>query len=183
MIRYTGYIAVLLFAATIPLANWLIGNVGVQFEPHGPHMVPVGFGLLAPSGVLVVGAALVLRDIVHERLGAAWALAAIAVGAVLSWFLSDPFLVVASVAAFVLAELSDFAIYTPLRKKQLTIAVLASGTVGAVVDSAVFLWIAFGSLAFIEGQVIGKLWMTLAATLALVLLRTFRTRPALQVAA
>ena len=160
---FIGAIALLLFAATIPLANWLIGSVGVQFDPHGPHMVSVGFGLMAPSGVLVVGAALVLRDIVHERLGAVWALVAIAVGAVLSWFLSDPFLVVASVAAFVLAELADFAIYAPLRKRQLTLAVLASGVVGAVVDSAVFLWVAFGSLAFIEGQIVGKLWMTLFA--------------------
>lgn len=167
MSRFSGFLAFLLFAATIPLANWLIGNIGVQFEPHGPHMVPVGFGLLAPSGVLVVGAALVLRDIVHERLGAIFALGAIAVGAVLSWFLSDPFLVVASVSAFVLAELADFAVYAPLRKKQLTLAVLASGVVGAVIDSAVFLWVAFGSLAFVEGQIVGKLWMTLAAALVL----------------
>jgi len=177
-----GYIAFILFAATIPLANWLIGNFGVQFEPHGPHMVPVGFGLLAPSGVLVVGAALVLRDIVHERLGAVWALAAIAVGAVLSWFLSDPFLVVASVTAFVLAELADFTVYAPLREKHLTLAVLASGVVGAVVDSAVFLWIAFGSLAFIEGQIVGKLWMTLLAALILFSVRNFRKTGA-QVAA
>jgi uncharacterized PurR-regulated membrane protein YhhQ (DUF165 family) len=172
-----GYLAFALFALTIPLANWLIGNVGTMCIPNGPCMVPVDFGLfglMAPSGVLVVGAALVLRDVVHERLGAIWALAAIAVGAVLSAFLSAPALVVASVAAFTLAELADFAVYTPLRKRNLTAAVLASGTVGAVIDSAVFLWLAFGSLAFIEGQIVGKLWMTVAATGIIIMMRKRR---------
>lgn len=172
--RVLGYAAVVLFALTIPLANWLIGNFGTMCVPNGPCMVPVDFGtfgLMAPSGVLVVGAALVLRDIVHERLGAWWALGAIVVGAALSATLAPQALVVASVAAFVLAELADFAVYAPLRRRNLTVAVLASGVVGAVVDSAVFLWLAFGSLAFIEGQVVGKLWMSVAAAVALHLMR------------
>lgn len=179
-----GYLAFALFALTIPFANWLIENVGTMCIPNGPCMVPVDlglFGLMAPSGVLVVGAALVLRDVVHERLGALWALGAIAVGAVLSAFLSPPALVVASVAAFTLAELADFTVYAPLRKRNLTMAVLASGALGAAIDSAVFLWLAFGSLAFIEGQVVGKLWMTLLAVLALNFVRsrhaTLKDRP------
>jgi len=167
-----GYIAFALFALTVPAANWLIGNVGTYCIPQGPCVIPVGFGFDAPSGVLVVGAALVLRDIVHEKLGALWALAAILLGAVLSAFFAAPALLLASTAAFLLAELADFAVYAPLRKKNLTAAVLASGLAGAVIDSAVFLWLAFGSLAFIEGQIIGKLWMSLAA--AIVLLATRR---------
>lgn len=130
-------------------------------------MVPVGFGFFAPSGVLMVGAALVLRDIVHERLGGYAALAAIGLGACLSYFLAAPSLVIASTLAFVLAELADFAVYSPLRKRRLGLAVFASGAVGAVVDSAVFLWLAFSSLAFIEGQILGKIWMSLAAFLIL----------------
>lgn len=165
-----GYLAFALFALTIPAANWLIGNVGTCI-PNGPCLIPVGFGLEAPSGVLVVGAALVLRDIVHERLGALWALGAIAVGAVLSALLAPAALVVASVAAFALAELADFAVYTPLRRKQLTLAVLLSGLVGAVIDSAVFLWLAFGSFAFIEGQIVGKVWMSLIAAGVLLAMR------------
>jgi uncharacterized PurR-regulated membrane protein YhhQ (DUF165 family) len=166
-----GPAAFILFSATIPAANWLIGNVGVQFGPNEPHMIPVGLGLMAPSGVLMIGAALVLRDIVHERLGASWALAAIALGGILSWWFAPPALVIASVLAFSLSELADFAVYTPLRKRQLGPAVLASGVVGSVIDSAVFLWLAFGSLAFIEGQIVGKLWMSLAAFVVLVALR------------
>lgn len=170
-----GKAAFILFASTIPAANWLIGNVGVQFAPGEPHLIPVGFGLMAPSGVLMVGAALVLRDIVHERLGPVAALAAIAVGAVLSAFLAPPALVVASVAAFALAELADFAVYAPLRRKRLGLAVLASGVVGALIDSAVFLWLAFGSLWHIEGQILGKFWMSAVAFAVLVVMRAART--------
>jgi uncharacterized PurR-regulated membrane protein YhhQ (DUF165 family) len=171
-----GYAAFVLFAATIPAANWLIGNVGTECIPNGPCLIPVGFGLMAPSGVLMIGAALVLRDVVHERLGAVWALAAILVGGLLSIIFASPALVIASVLAFVLAELADFAVYAPLRRKHLTLAVLASGLVGAVVDSAVFLWIAFGSISLIEGQVLGKVWMTLAA--AILLSAAHAARPA-----
>ena len=46
-------------------------------------------------------------------------------------------------------------------------AVLASGAVGAVADSAAFLWLAFGSLEFMGGQLVGKLWMTLAVAAVL----------------
>ena len=169
-----GYIAFALFAATIPAANWLIGNLGTDCIPNGPCLVPVGFGLMAPSGVLMVGAALVLRDVVHERLGALWAIAAIVVGAALSAMLAPPALVIASMAAFMLAEGADFAVYTPLRKRHLAWAVLLSGVVGAVIDSAVFLWLAFGSLMLIEGQILGKVWMSLAAGAALLAVRRLR---------
>jgi uncharacterized PurR-regulated membrane protein YhhQ (DUF165 family) len=155
-------VAIVAFAATIPAANWMIGNVG-QCIPNRPCLLPVGFGLSAPSGVLMVGAALVLRDMVQEVAGVKGALIAIALGAVLSWFVASPSLVVASVLAFTLAELADLGVYTPLRQKRMWLAVLLSGFVGSAIDSAVFLWIAFGSLDFIAGQVVGKMWMTLLA--------------------
>lgn len=159
------------FAATVPAANWLIGNVGTECIPQGPCLIPVGFGLHAPSGVLMIGAALVLRDMVHEAGGLRAAFLAITIGAVLSWFLAPPALVVASVAAFMLAELADLSVYAPLRKQRLVLAVLASGLVGSFVDSAVFLWLAFGSLDFMAGQVLGKLWMSLAAAAVLMMVQ------------
>jgi uncharacterized PurR-regulated membrane protein YhhQ (DUF165 family) len=158
------------FAATIPAANWMIGNVG-ECIPQGPCLIPVGFGLHAPSGVLLVGLALVLRDWVHEAGGAKAALAAIGVGGLVSWLFAPPALVLASVLAFVIAELADLAVYAPLRAKRLWLAVLLSGIVGAAVDSAVFLSVAFGSLEFIAGQIIGKLWMTLIAAVVLAISR------------
>jgi hypothetical protein len=73
-----NWLAVLAFLATIPAANWLIGNVG-ECVPGGPCLVPVGFGLMAPSGVFAIGAALVFRDAVHEALGWRGAMVAILV--------------------------------------------------------------------------------------------------------
>lgn len=165
-----GYIAVAAYAATIPVANWMIGNVG-ECSLHGPCLVPVGFGLMAPSGVLMIGAALVLRDAVHSLLGGKWAVAAILAGAALSFQFSPPALVMASVLAFLLSELADFAVYAPLRHKRLVAAVAISGIVGAAIDSAVFLWMAFGSVEFIAGQIVGKLWMTAFAIVAIGIIR------------
>lgn len=172
-----GYIALAAFAATIPAANWMIGHVG-DCIPGGPCLVPVGFGLSAPSGVLMVGAALVLRDIVHEQLSGRWALIAVLLGGMISAVFAPPALALASVAAFVLAELADLAVYAPLRKKRVWLAVLASGAAGAVVDSAVFLGLAFGSLAFIEGQIVGKLWMSLLGAAILIGWRKYAARAA-----
>jgi hypothetical protein len=42
-------------------------------------------------------------------------------------------------------------------------AVLLSSMAGLVVDSLIFLWLAFGSLNFLAGQIIGKAWMVLFA--------------------
>lgn len=169
-----GYLALASFALTIPAANWLIGNVGTECIPDGPCLIPVGFGLMAPSGVLMIGLALVLRDAVHRYLGAAWAVAAILVGAVLSALVAPPALVVASTAAFLLSETADLLVYAPLYRRRLIAAVVASGIVGSVIDSAVFLWLAFGSFDFIAGQVVGKAWMTLLAVPLILIARRNR---------
>ena len=119
--------------------------------------------MMAPSGISMIGIALVLRDLVQRRLGRLPALMAIVAGAVLSGALAPPQLVVASTAAFFLSELADFAVFTPLQKRGLVLAVLASAVVGLIADSILFLYLAFGSLEFLEGQVLGKVCMVLLA--------------------
>ena len=166
-----GFIALALFALTIPAANWLIGNAGAVCVPNGPCLVPVWPGVMAPSGVLMVGLALVLRDIVQRRLGPLAGLGAIAVGTLISAMLAPPAIVLASVAAFLLSELADFAVYTPLQRRRFVTAVFASSVIGLVVDSLVFLHLAFGSLDFLAGQIIGKTWMVLFALPLMILLR------------
>ena len=159
--RDEGIVFLVLFALTIPAANWLIGHVGTVCQPARPCLVPVAPGLMAPSGVIMAGAALVLRDLVQRRLGASTSSLAILAGAVLSAMLAPPALVVASAAAFLLSEFADLAVYTPLVRRGLVVAVVASSVVGLVVDSIVFLWLAFGSLDFLLGQIVGKAWMVL----------------------
>src|ERR1700694_1407194 len=85
--RTEGLIFLVLFGLTIPAANWLIGNVGTICVPRGPCLVPVAPGILAPSGVLMIGLALVLRDLVQRRLGLGWSVGAILGGAALSGLL------------------------------------------------------------------------------------------------
>ncbi len=123
-------------------------------------VVPVGFGLLAPAGVYCAGLAFTARDLVQEHLGRRWTVAAILIGAALSSLLS-PSLALASGAAFLASELADFVVYTPLAHRHWLWAVFASNTVGTVVDSVLFLALAFGSLQFLPGQVVGKTWVTL----------------------
>ena len=174
--RLEGYICLALFALCIPAANWIILNVGTMCRPGGPCLIPVGFkldgaALLAPSAVLVVGLAFVLRDLVQRRLGVGWSAGAVVAGAALSALLPPPQLVIASGVAFLLSEMADLAVYTPLQKRRLVLAVLASSLVGLVVDSAIFLYLAFGSLDYLWGQVVGKTWMVLAALPLIVWLR------------
>jgi uncharacterized PurR-regulated membrane protein YhhQ (DUF165 family) len=170
-----GIIFLVLFCLTIPAANWMIGHVGTLCVAKGPCVVPVAPGIMAPSGVLMIGAALVLRDLVQRRLGVEFGLAAIVAGAALSAALAPAALVLASAVAFLLSEFADFAVYTPLARRRLVTAVVASSAVGMVIDSLVFLWLAFGSLEFLEGQIIGKAWMVL---LALPLVTWLRRRDA-----
>src|SRR5919107_999417 len=146
-----------LFTLTIPAANWMIGHVGTTCVPNGPCLIPVAPGLTAPSAVVV------LRDLVQRRLGARAAVAAVVVGAALSALLAPAQIVVASTAAFLLSELADFAVYTPLQRRRFVLAVLLSSLAGLVVDSAIFLYLAFGSLDFLLGQIVGKAWMVILA--------------------
>lgn len=182
-IKSEGFIYLIAFTLCIPAANWMLGNVGTVCPPDGPCLLPVGFGLMAPSGVLLAGLALVLRDLVQRRLGKAWSLIAILIGAALSWWLAPPALVVASALAFLLSELVDFAVYTPLQERRLVLAVVASSMVGLVVDSMVFLYLAFGSLDFIAGQIVGKSWMVLLAIPVIWLIRESDTRRGIRAAA
>ena len=157
-------ITILAYLATIPIANWLINNVGTQYAPNTPHTIPVGFGYSAPSGVLMMGLALVLRDYVQQQFGHRITLGAIAIGIALSYAV-NPAVATASAVAFAVSELADLAIFTRIRKQSLSLAVIASGIVGGIIDSFLFLQIAFKSTQFWQGQVIGKSLMAIAAGL------------------
>lgn len=166
--RTLGWITLAAFVATVFAANLAITLIGI---------VPVGFGLMAPAGVYFAGLAFSLRDALQETLGRRWVIVAIVLGALISAGLSAQ-LALASGLAFLFSELADFAVYTPLRRRSWLGAVVASNTVGVIVDSALFLWLAFGSLEFLAGQIVGKLWMTGLAVALIFAWRRTRTRTA-----
>lgn len=166
-----GLAAVAAYVGTLFAANWFLAHVGRAELPGGPHTIPVGFGVRAPSGVLWIGVALTLRDVVQATLGRRAVVAAILAGAALSYTVAPAF-ALASAVAFLVSETFDLLVYTPLAERgRWFAAVGASNTVGAVVDSLLFLALAFGSVALLPGQVLGKLWATLAALLVLPLVR------------
>lgn len=170
MRKYEGTMYFVGFIGSIWIANWLVTHWGTVRFGDGPWLIPVWPGSLtptgnpiyAPSGVLAIGVGFTLRDLVQRRLGIKIAVLAIVAGALLSATL-DPSLALATGVAFLLAETFDLVVYTPLQRRHLIGAVVASNLVGIVVDSIVFLTIAFGSLSLLQGQVIGKAWMTLLA--------------------
>lgn len=172
---YGAILTAALYLASIVAANYAITHIGSQPFPGGPHVLPVGFGLTAPSGVYVVGVTLVLRDIVQRQSGK-WATFLLILAAAAATWLISPSLALASTAAFLASELVDFAIYTSLERRTFYGAILASNAASIVVDSALFLWLAFGSLAFIEGQIVGKAIATLAAVAVLALIRGHHSR-------
>ena len=146
--------AVVAFIATVYLANWLVNH-------YGPIRVwPTN--LLAPAGVYVVGLAFVLRDFIQYQHSKWLALAAIAVGTALSVFVS-PTLALASACAFAASEVIGLSAFWASQRYSIVGAVLIAGALAAAVDSLVFLWLAFHSLAFFEGQWIAKVTMSVLA--------------------
>jgi queuosine precursor transporter len=177
-VKLTGSIALVSFLGLIPLANWMIGHVGTVCSADGPCLIPVAPGIMAPSGVVTVGAVLVLRDVVQRCLGLLWGVGGILAGTLLSVLVAPPSLVIASGTAFLMSELADFGVYTPLQRRRLVFAVIASSGVGLTIDSIVFLSLAFGSLHFLAGQVLGKFWAVLVSIPFIRLLRRIAPAPA-----
>ena len=165
-----GFLAA--FSATVLGANWALLEYGI---------VPIGFGLDAPASAYFVGLAFTFRDGLRERLGFKGALVAIAIGGILSYVLEvrtgGEFLAriaLASITSFTISELSDAIVYERIRQRSRLIGIMVSNTVGVIVDSAVFLSLAFGSLEFLTGQVVGKSYMTLFVVVMIVAYRQWR---------
>ncbi len=159
--------ALVTYVVAIVAANYLTAHYG---------MVSVGFGLVATAGTFAAGIALLLRDAVQDVAGRLAVLACIVVGAALT-ALTAPALAVASAVAFLVAELADMAVYTPLRERGWARAVVASNCVGAVIDTWLFLWIAGFPVtpSGVGGQLVVKLlWATALPVVAVLAIRHIR---------
>lgn len=154
---------------------FLLAIVGANYATSTWGMIPVGFGLVATAGTLFAGATFVLRDTLQQRTGRWPVVALVVVGAGLSYLLSDPRIAVASGVAFLLSELADQAVYTPLRDRGYVRAAVASNVVGAFVDTVLFLTIAdipgVPLWPSVPGQMVGKLAVTAAVLVVVLLVR------------
>ena len=162
------------FLATIPGANWMVGHVGTVCPAGSPCLVPVWPWpeILAPSGSVLIGVALVLRNVLQQTAPRQWILGCIIIGALISACVAPAALTAASATSFFFSEMTDWAVYSPLRRRHMTLAILIAGTAGATVDASLFVTLAFGGeLALIGGQIIAKMWASIFAACIIPLIR------------
>lgn len=121
--KYTAIYIVL-----IVLVNW-----GFTVTP----LIPLPTGDMFPPMSLVVGFVFVSRDFAQREIGHS-VIVAMLVGAVLSYFMANPYVALASLVAFLISEGADWAIYT-WTKKPFAQRILLSSIASTPIDSAVFL--------------------------------------------
>lgn len=144
------------------LANWLAS----AYLVHVPFTT-----YIVPAGVFCIGAVFVLRDWLQQLTSLWYSLVIVPISGVASYLIgmaagwtSLQRIALASLAAFIVSEALEAIVFTPIRKRNLTTGVLASGLVGNAVDTWLFLTLAFGSTAFFAGTFIGKTEMILLGT-------------------
>ena len=142
------------FFALVLLANWL-ASAYVVHVPLTPYV--------APAGVFCIGGVLVLRDWMQQLGGLLRTMPLVYLAGVVSWAVAEVAgwtalerVALASLAAFTVSETLEALVFTPLRRRNLTLGVALSATAGNVLDSYVFLTLAFSSTAFFWGQFWGK---------------------------
>lgn len=149
------------------IASVVAVNIGFSIVP----MIDTPLGLLSPMAI-VVGAVFVIRDYAQRRSGH-YVLVAMVIATALSYLLADPFIALASAAAFATSELVDYGIYT-FTRRSFRERVLISSLASAPIDTAVFL---FG----ISGFTFGTFCLMVASKLvaAIVVWFVYRNRPVL----
>ena len=160
------------FVASAAASNWAIQHIGQNHGPHAPRTIPIGWGLDAASGVLLVGVMIAVRDALHEQVGIKGTFVLIVLASLVSTLLAPPALAVASGATMLLAESADALVYQRLRRRGRVLAATASNIVSSFLDSAIFLLIAFGVAEAIRGSyalTIGKIEISLLTLAVLAL--------------
>ena len=133
------------------IVSIVLVNIGFVYIP----MIPM-FGEMFPPMTLIVGLVFILRDFAQREIGHK-VLVAMGIGAMLSYIMADPFVAIASVVAFFISEMVDWAVYT-YTKRPLGQRILLSSAIGTPIDSAVFLSMLgfFSPVGFLL-MVIGKM--------------------------
>jgi len=161
MKRYRLYANVFLYFVFIVLsdivaAKWMIpDSLGFTLP----------LGIAAPAGVLFIGPILTMRDSIHDALGWKGTIGIVLLASLFAWVVGSmggggllQRIAVASTIAFLFSELTDTGVYQRYIRQPWLKRVLASNTVSSIVDSVLFIGIAFGwgLWTLIFGQVIAK---------------------------
>lgn len=127
-------------------------NVGFSIFP--PVDLPI-IGTVPPVA-FAVGLVFVLRDYAQRVVGHK-VFGAMVVATVVSYFMADPTIAIASAAAFLVGEVIDWIVYT-VTKKPFHSRVLISSAIAVPIDTFIFLYmIDFYSLGVMAAMVFSKL--------------------------
>ena len=141
----------LLYVGLIVLVNMGFSVVPLVDIPGGEKWPPMS---------LVVGFIFVARDFAQREIGHR-VIIAMLIAAALSYVMADPFVAMASLAAFLISEFADWAVYS-FTGRSFRQRILISSAVGTPVDSIVFLGIighlsVIGALAMTASKMLGAL--------------------------
>lgn len=140
MNRTIAAIAITVYVASIVIANLLISHLG---------LVDMGIGMV-PAGTAMIAVSWPARDIVQQAGGRWLGVAAIIVGAALSYWLTAggqipgaPLPVAAASGLTLLcSETLDWLVFSPLRNREFVPAVVMSGIAAGALDTWLFLYLA-----------------------------------------
>ena len=95
-------------------------------------------GTIFTVGSVIAGLVFVARDFAQREVGHKIVLLLMAAAGLLSYLLADPFVAIASIAAFAISEISDYIVYSKY-KGDFNKRVVVSSLVSVPIDTAVFL--------------------------------------------
>jgi uncharacterized PurR-regulated membrane protein YhhQ (DUF165 family) len=101
-------------------------------------MVPTPLGEVSWAN-LIVGSVFVLRDYAQRSVGH-YVLLATLVAGILTWYMVDPALAVASIIAFTLSEMTDWAVYS-FTRRPIQQRIILSSLFSVPVDTVAFLYL------------------------------------------
>jgi len=117
-------------------------NILVQYPIHA-----FGLGEVLTYGAFTYPFAFLINDLTNRRFGPMQArrvvYAGFAAAVIISWMLATPRLAIASASAFLLAQLLDIAVFSPLRRRTWWQAPLAAAIAGSMLDTILFFALAF----------------------------------------
>jgi|TARA_R100001369_G_scaffold50689_1_gene77420 uncharacterized PurR-regulated membrane protein YhhQ (DUF165 family) len=95
-------------------------------------------GTIFTVGSVIAGLVFVARDFAQREVGHKIVLLLMAAAGLLSYLLADPFVAIASIAAFAISEISDYIVYSKY-KGDFNKRVIFSSLVSVPIDTTVFL--------------------------------------------
>ena len=146
--RYT--LAYIMLMTSVVVAS----NILVQYPVQG-MLGAINLADLLTWGAFTYPFAFLVTDLTNRQFGPKYArlvvLCGFVVGVVLSWYLSQPRIAIASGSAFLFGQLLDISMFNRLRRQAWWRAPLIASMLGSILDTAMFFSFAFAPAFSIFG--------------------------------